>query len=65
MTNILLDTDTVDGYKNRITELRTENKQLRIAMDYLLRRPVGIIPKEADRFYDGERATFQENKTCK
>ena len=53
--------DALTRKDERIAELETENKQLRIAMDYLLRHPVGVIPKEADRFYDGKRATFQED----
>ena len=42
----------------RISELEDEAKSMRIAMDYLLRSPAGFVPREADRFYDGERATF-------
>ena len=43
-----------------IAKLKKENKQLRIAMDFLLRSPAGTVPKEADRFYSGWNATFQE-----
>ena len=44
---------------HRIYALEDEMKSMRIAMDYLLRSPVGLVPREADRFYDWERATFQ------
>ena len=40
------------------SSLLRENEAMRVAMDYLLRSPAGVVPSEADRFYDGERATF-------
>ena len=43
------------------TEVEEESRKLRVAMDFLLRSPAGLVPSEADEFYDGERATFQEN----
>ena len=42
-----------------IAQLESDAKAMRIAMDYLLRSPTGLVPSEADRFYDDERATFQ------
>ena len=50
------------GLKLRIAELEAENKQLRIAMDFLLRSPAGTVPREADKFYRGLSATFQEEE---
>lgn len=38
-----------------------ENRGLRVAMDFLLRCKEGLIPSEADEYYDPERATFQQD----
>jgi len=46
--------------QQRIAELEELVRLLRIAMDYLLRSPAGVVPSETDRFYDSNRATFQD-----
>lgn len=37
-----------------------ENRDLRVALDYQLRAEAGLVTSEADKFYDSERATFQQ-----
>ena len=37
-----------------------ENRDLRVAMDWLLRSEAGLVPSKADEFYDPERATFTQ-----
>ena len=46
--------------KEKVDSYEKENKELRVAMDYLLRSPAGLVPIEADKFYNGENATFQK-----
>ena len=56
---LTLDEETMGEFNVNEGRLNDEITRLRIAMDYLLRSPAGLVPREADWFYDGERATFQ------
>ena len=42
----------MQGMEEELVELATENHRLRIALHEAINRPKGIVPHEAEEFYD-------------
>lgn len=56
------DSQYTDAAVKMIAERDDENKALRIALHDAIRRPMGVVPASADKFYSVDEAARAEDR---